>query len=82
LEFVASFVYSTAADAVRIAGEVRAELEKRVIVGADGRQLRATVSAGCAALDAIRTSREALLQAADVGLSMAKRAGRNRVVCA
>jgi diguanylate cyclase (GGDEF)-like protein/PAS domain S-box-containing protein len=81
-EFIAILEDSTLADASRVADEVRRELENRLIVGPDGRELHATVSAGCAALDATRTSREALLQAADVGLSMAKRAGRNRIVSA
>jgi PleD family two-component response regulator len=38
------------------------------------------VSAGCAGLDRHDATREALLRAADVGLFMAKRAGRNTVV--
>ena len=48
----------------------------------DGSDLEATVSAGCAALDPLEPTREALLRTADVGLYMAKRAGRNQVVAA
>jgi PleD family two-component response regulator len=55
-------------------------LADRSIIGPDGTDLRATVSAGCAALDDAEPTREALLRAADVGLFMAKRAGRNKVV--
>jgi diguanylate cyclase (GGDEF)-like protein/PAS domain S-box-containing protein len=79
-EFVAILEGATLADATRIADEIRAELAARTVPGADGAELRATVSAGCAALDDAEPTREALLRAADVGLFMAKRAGRNQVV--
>ena len=67
--------------ALEVAEEVRTRFEALEIEGPDG-PLRATVSAGCAALDETTRTREALLRAADVGLFMAKRAGRNRVVAA
>ena len=50
--------------------------------GADGQPLRATVSAGCAVIDPADPTKEALIGRADVGLFMAKRAGRNQVVAA
>jgi PleD family two-component response regulator len=52
------------------------------VPGADGEELRATVSAGCASLGPAVATLEALLEVADVGLQMAKRAGRNQVVAA
>ena len=81
-EFMAILEDATIEDAVRVADEVRRELESRRIPGPDGSDLEATVSAGCAALDPQDPTREALLRTADVGLYMAKRAGRNRVVAA
>ncbi|MDQ6795249.1 MAG: diguanylate cyclase [Chloroflexota bacterium] len=81
-EFMAILEDATIEDAVRVADEVRRELESRRIPGPDGSDLEATVSAGCAALDPLDPTREALLRTADVGLYMAKRAGRNRVVAA
>lgn len=79
-EFVAILESATLEDARRVADEVRTSLADRSIIGPDGTNLRATVSAGCAALDDAEPTREALLRAADVGLFMAKRAGRNKVV--
>lgn len=79
-EFVAILESATLEDATRVAEEVRAALAARPILGPDGAMLRATVSAGCAALDDTEPALEALLRAADAGLFMAKRAGRNRVV--
>lgn len=61
---------------------VPAAVESRRIPGPDGRDLQATVSAGCAALDPLDPTREALIRTADVGLYLAKRGGRNRVVAA
>ena len=81
-EFMAILEDATIEDAVRVADEVRRELESRRIPGPGGSDLEATVSAGCSALDPLDPTREALLRTADVGLYMAKRAGRNRVVAA
>jgi PleD family two-component response regulator len=39
-----------------------------------------TVSAGCAEAEVGETTPESLIRSADVALSMAKRAGRNRIV--
>jgi diguanylate cyclase (GGDEF)-like protein/PAS domain S-box-containing protein len=79
-EFVVILERSTVEDAVKAAEDVRRSLEEASILGSDGSRLNATVSAGCAALDPHDATREALLRAADVGLFMAKRAGRNTVV--
>ncbi len=79
-EFVAILESATSEDASRIAEEVRTTLAAKSVVGPDGVVLQATVSAGCAALDDAEPTREALMRAADVGLFMAKRAGRNQVV--
>ena len=68
--------------AVHAADEVRGMLAERSVVAEDGTELRVTVSAGCAELDAADPTRESLLRTADVALFMAKRAGRDRVVAA
>ena len=81
-EFVAVLSGARAADAERIAEEIRAELEDATILGVDGGPISVTVSAGCAAGDTVEATPEALMTAADVGLRMAKRAGRNLVVAA
>ena len=79
-EFVAILESATLDDARNVADGVRTSLAGRSINGPDGTALRATVSAGCSVLDDADPTREALLRAADVGLFMAKRAGRNKVV--
>jgi diguanylate cyclase (GGDEF)-like protein/PAS domain S-box-containing protein len=79
-EFVAILEDSGLADAVRVADEVRRQLEERSVPGPDGQPLRATVSAGCAAIDPADPTKETLIGRADACLFMAKRAGRNRVV--
>jgi diguanylate cyclase (GGDEF)-like protein len=66
----------------RLADEIRTELAAARIAGMDGTRLRATVSAGCAELPPEETELKALVQTADVGLAMAKNAGRNQVVAA
>jgi diguanylate cyclase (GGDEF)-like protein/PAS domain S-box-containing protein len=79
-EFIAILEETDLAGALSVAEEVRVALADRRISGPDGEILRATVSAGCAMLDAANPTREALLKSADVALFMAKRAGRNQVV--
>jgi two-component system cell cycle response regulator len=81
-EFVAILDGATVEEAHRVAEEIRRELETARVTGADGEQLRATVSAGCASLGPAVATLEALLEVADVGLQMAKRGGRNQVVAA
>jgi diguanylate cyclase (GGDEF)-like protein/PAS domain S-box-containing protein len=79
-EFVAILEDCGLAEATRRADEVRRDLEARSVPGADGRPLRATVSAGCAIVYAAEPTKEALLGRADAALYMAKQSGRNRVV--
>lgn len=81
-EFVAILDDCGLSEAVRLAEEVRRELEARSVPGADGRPAHATVSAGCAVLSPQEPTKEALIGRADAGLFMAKRAGRNQVVAA
>jgi diguanylate cyclase (GGDEF)-like protein/PAS domain S-box-containing protein len=81
-EFVAILEDCSLTEAVRVADEIRRELEARPVRGADGQPLRATVSAGCAVIDRADPTKEALLGEADARLFKAKRAGRNRVVAA
>jgi diguanylate cyclase (GGDEF)-like protein len=68
-------------DAFRIAEEVRVAFAELSFRGASGERLSATVSAGCAELGQDDGPSE-LLGACDVGLAMAKGAGRNQVVAA
>ena len=70
------------ADAVLLADLIRTTLQACRIEFPDGVVLSATVSAGVSVIDPTEPSAESLLKAADVGLFMAKRAGRNRVVAA
>ncbi len=81
-EFVVILEDCSLPEAVRLADEIRRELEARPVSGADGRPLHATVSAGCAVIDLADPTKEALIGRADSGLFTAKRAGRNRVVAA
>ena len=69
-------------EAVRIANEVRTAFQALRFATPDGQMLEATVSAGCAGLGDGSVTAETLLSIADVGLAMAKQAGRNRVVAA
>ena len=79
-EFVAVLEGANRDQAAAVADEVRRDLAARTIRGPDGLKLRATVSAGCSEVDPNDPTREALLRAADIGLFMAKRNGRNQVV--
>lgn len=81
-EFVAILDGATVAEAQRVAEEIRRALEAERITGADGAELRATVSAGCASVGPGVNSVQTLLEVADVALQMAKRGGRNQVVAA
>ncbi len=68
-------------DAVRAAEEVRRAFRELEVTGA-GTPVRATVSAGCAALDQSVASLDVMVEVADVGLAMAKSGGRDQVVAA
>jgi diguanylate cyclase (GGDEF)-like protein/PAS domain S-box-containing protein len=78
-EFVAVLEGTTLDGAVLVAEEVRQAFRDASVPGAHGEALSCTVSAGCAALENDYATPQALLQAADVGLFSAKRAGRDRV---
>jgi diguanylate cyclase (GGDEF)-like protein len=81
-EFVAILEDCSLADAERLAEGVRRDLEESFVIDAKGRKMQATVSAGCACLDPLEPTVEALIGAADLALYDAKRAGRNRVIVA
>ncbi len=80
-EFVVVLDGAGSADAVGVAEAVRVAFGAGETIGAESTVLRATVSAGVSTL-ADDSTREGLLRAADVGLYMAKRAGRDRIVAA
>jgi diguanylate cyclase (GGDEF)-like protein len=80
-EFVAVLDGTSRDDAFRIAEEVRLAFAAQTVRGSSGQPLSATVSAGCAELRPGDGLAE-LLGACDVGLAMAKGAGRNQVVAA
>jgi diguanylate cyclase (GGDEF)-like protein len=69
-------------DAVRAAEAIRVAFSELDIAGSGGEVLRATVSAGCAALDPAIAGLNVMIEVADVGLAMAKSGGRNQVVAA
>jgi diguanylate cyclase (GGDEF)-like protein len=79
-EFVAILQGASRADACRVAEEIRAAIEASPMIDERGATFPVTVSAGCAEADAGETTPESLIRSADVALSMAKRAGRNRIV--
>ena len=81
-EFLVALDGADRDEAVRLADEVRLAFGAESILGPDGSTLKATVSAGCAGVSAGKTTAAALLGLADVGLAMAKHAGRNQVVAA
>ena len=69
-------------DAVRAAEGIRLEFRALELTGPGGEVLRATVSAGCAALDSSMGPLDPMIEVADVGLAMAKSGGRDQVVAA
>ena len=79
-EFIVILDGATGEVAERLADEVREELLTETVTAPNGVSLVASVSAGCATLTDTDTTGEALLAMADIGLNLAKRGGRNRVV--
>jgi diguanylate cyclase (GGDEF)-like protein len=69
-------------DAVRAAEDIRRAFQGLDVDVPGGEAIRATVSAGCAALDPGVASLDVMIEIADVGLAMAKAAGRDQVVAA
>jgi diguanylate cyclase (GGDEF)-like protein len=69
-------------DAVRAADAIRSAFRELDVEVPGGEVLRATVSAGCAALDPSIDSLDVMIEIADVGLAMAKAGGRDQVVAA
>jgi diguanylate cyclase (GGDEF)-like protein len=69
-------------DAVRAAEEIRVAFRELDVAGPGGETFRATVSGGCAALDPSIGDLNVMIEVADVGLAMAKSAGRDQVVAA
>jgi diguanylate cyclase (GGDEF)-like protein len=81
-EFVVILDGASRDEAVRLAEEVRVAFAACRFRGTDGDVLSASVSAGCAGIESGSATPEGLLTMADVGLAMAKQAGRNQVVAA
>ena len=79
-EFVVILDGATSESAEKLADQVRIELLEQTVVAPNGTSLAASVSAGCASLTDTDSTGEALLAMADIGLNLAKRGGRNRVV--
>ena len=81
-EFLVVLDGASRAEAVRIADEIRRATAELRVPLPDGSELRTTVSAGCSGLGPDVASAGALIDIADVGLQLAKRSGRDRVVAA
>jgi diguanylate cyclase (GGDEF)-like protein len=81
-EFVVILDGATLSGATHLADEIRTAFEELRFELPDGKQLAASVSAGCSALTPEEVAMTGLIERADVGLAMAKSAGRNRVVAA
>jgi diguanylate cyclase (GGDEF)-like protein len=79
-EFVVILDGGTGEAAEELANKVREEFREQLVDAPDGSSLSASVSAGCATLTDTDLTGEALLAMADIGLNLAKRGGRNRVV--
>ncbi|HEY8439047.1 MAG TPA: sensor domain-containing diguanylate cyclase [Candidatus Limnocylindrales bacterium] len=79
-EFLAILDGATVDQAAAVAEEVRKAFAAITVRGTDGSEIRATVSAGCAAMGADDDRFTDIVGRADVGLVMAKRAGRDRVI--
>ncbi len=81
-EFLAILEGATIEQATAVAEEIRAAFDKQAVPGTDGSPVSATVSAGCASMGSDDDRFSDIVGRADVGLVMAKRAGRDRVIAA
>ena len=81
-EFVVILENASREEAHGIAEAVRKDFALQVVETGTGEQLRSTVSAGCAQLEAWEVEASLLLERADVALAMAKAGGRDQVVAA
>ena len=81
-EFLAILDGATLEQARVVAEEIRVAFEATAISSPDGSPISATVSAGCAAMASDTDGFAAIVARADVGLVLAKRSGRNRVIAA
>jgi diguanylate cyclase (GGDEF)-like protein len=81
-EFLAILDHATVDQARAIADEIRTAFALVTVSAPDGTPISATVSAGCAAVADSEEQLHDIVARADVGLVMAKRAGRNRVIAA
>ncbi|HXU84408.1 MAG TPA: sensor domain-containing diguanylate cyclase [Verrucomicrobiae bacterium] len=81
-EFLAILDGATLEQAQAVAEEIRTSFARVRVDGPDGSPISATVSAGCAAMTMGEERFEEIVTRADVGLVLAKRSGRNRVVAA
>jgi diguanylate cyclase (GGDEF)-like protein len=81
-EFLAILDGATVEQAAAVAEEIRVAFAAARVAGPDGSPLSATVSAGCAAMTSDEERFDDIVARADVGLVLAKRSGRDRVVAA
>ena len=81
-EFLAVLDGASAEQAAVVADEIRLAFAGLVMRAPDGSAISATVSAGCAGLGSHEDEFDQAIARADVGLVLAKRSGRNRVVTA
>ncbi|HET7029475.1 MAG TPA: sensor domain-containing diguanylate cyclase [Candidatus Limnocylindrales bacterium] len=81
-EFLAILDGATVEETGRVCEEIRRRFAEQSVTGPDGTEIRATVSAGCAAMAADDERFADIIARADVGLVLAKRSGRDRVVTA
>ena len=81
-EFLAILDGATLEQATAVAEEIRRAFADVAIASPDGSSISATVSAGCAAMANDELRFDDIVARADVGLVLAKRSGRDRVVAA
>ena len=79
-EFLAILDGATVEQATAVAEEIRTAFAGTRVVAPDGSSIAATVSAGCAAMTDGEERFDDIVARADVGLVLAKRSGRNRVI--